>query len=665
VTRQALAALTAAIVLFAPSQQGGRTPVGLLVLHMLAILWVLCASSAGALRPWRPPDPTHDPLLPFVLLAGATLLAVCFSALRAAYPLAAGLGAWDIVVPCALFVAAACRPGRDDDLIRLRAVLVASTSAQAVLALCRYAEGGAEAAGESFLNPNHLAAFLNLGLFPCLTAAGAPGARRGARLLWGAAAVVNLAALAVLESRGAFLALITVLLVFGARRFSAWTPRARIAAACLVLLCGLIAFVALGHRFARSGDPYRYHRLSIWRASSRVVAERPILGHGPGMFPHVAPKHNFPAGPGPVFYGRSFTGAHCAYLTLAAEIGLPAVLCLAAAGFGLVVLFLRRGDRTAVGAAVAGSGLGLLALLVQGGVEDLQERPALTLVPALLAGIAFAAVRRRREATTSAGRAVDAGPAIGRTQTGWSRPRAGWAAAVAGAAAVYLMTIAVLLPYLADREARAALRLGRAGLHRMERAAALNPLQPEYRHDLAMAILNSGPLTADGFAEAEDDLLEARRLKPIDYRFPLLLARLKARFASRLFDDRTAAESAAVLYREAARLAPLNPLPRLELAGELVELQRPEEALAVIREALRLEPNFLRARILEASILLDMGHEDEARVSLAAAVATAAALADYAPDSGYAREITLDAKSERDRLAERLDSKAASASLRF
>ena len=664
-TRQAVAALTAAIVLFAPFHQGGRDPVGLLVLHTLAILWVLCVWAAGAPLPSRPPAPGQEPLRLFVLLSGAALLAVSVSALRAAYPLAACLGAWDIAVPCVLFVTAARRPGRDDDLIRLRLVTIASTSAQAVLALYRHAHGGAAEAGLSFLNRNHLAAFLNLGFFICLPAARVPGARRGARLLWGAVAAAHLAALAVLESRGAFLALITVLLVFGACRFTIWTPRARVGAALLVVLCGLIAFLALGERFARDDDPYRYDRLSIWRASCGVLAEHPLLGHGPGMFPHVAPNHNFPAGPGPVFYGRGFTGAHCAYLTLAAEIGLPALLCLAAAGFGLARLCLRRGDGAGLDAALTGCGLGILALLVQGGVEDLQERPVLTLVPALLAGVAVSAVRRRRDATLPVELSSERAPAIEPARTSLRRPRAGWTVAVAGFAAVYLMAIAVFLPYFADREARAALRLGRAGLPRMERAAALNPLQPEYRHDLAMAILNSGPLTAAGFAGAEDDLLEARRLKPIDYRFPLLLGRLKARFATRLFDDQTAAESAAVLYREAVGLSPLNPLPRLELAGQLVELQRREEALAVIREALGIEPNFLRARILQASILLDMGRKDEARVSLASAEATDSALVAYVPDSGYARDITLDARPERDRLAERLDSKAPSAALRF
>ena len=60
-----------------------------------------------------------------------------------------------------------------------------------------------------------------------------------------------------------------------------------------------------------------------------------------------------------------------------------------------------------------------------------------------------------------------------------------------------------------------------------------------------------------------------------------------------------------------------------------------------------------------------MGWKEEARVSLTSAQATVAALASYVPDSGYAREITLDARPERDRLAEHLDPKAASASLRF
>jgi len=641
-----LTTLTVALVLLTPFHEGGRDPVGLLVAHTLAILFVACGVVAGSFS--RPlPALDSDPLPVVAALGGVALLAAGVSALRAAYPLAAGLGAWDLLVPFGLFVTAGfCPVVRRVEVTRLRAAIVASTSLQAVVAFVRYRKGGAAAAGGSFLNRNHLAAFLVLGFFLSLTAATAPATRR-ARLLWGAAAALNLSGLVLLESRGAFLALITVLLVFAARRLRVGTPSVRIGAFVLVIGCGLLALVVLGERFARGDDPYRYDRLSIWKASCRVLAEHPLLGQGPGMFPHVALRHQFPVGSGPVFYGRTFSGAHSAYLTLAAEIGLPAVLCLIVAGLALVVVLLRRADSTELGTALAGTGLGILALLVQAGVEDLQERPALTMIPALLAGAALGAIRSDRPGAVTA---------LRRCSPAWS---------LALAAAIYLELIAVLLPYLADHAARTALRLGRAGLPVMEHAAALDPLQPEYRHDLAMAVLNSGPLTPEGFAAAETDLLEAARLKPIDYRFPLLLGRLTAHFAPALFDDGSAPQRAAVLYGEAVRLAPLNPLPRLELAGHLVELKRLDEALEVIRGALRLEPNFLRARTLEASILLDMGRQEEARVSLGSAETTLAALAEYTADSSYARDITLDARAERERLAARLDPKGASAALRF
>ncbi len=663
-TGRILTATMVAIVLLAPFHEGGRAPVGLLILHTLAILYTLGRIVAGR-SPRSRPAAGLDPLTQMAACGGLALFVAGCSALRAAYPLAAALGAWDLVVPYGVFVVSGLGPvGHRDELIHLRAAIVGSTSLQAAMALVRYRQGGAAAAGSTFLNRNHLAAFLLLGFFLCLTAAFAPGTRR-ARFLWGAAAAVNLAGITLLESRGAFLALITVLLVFGVGRLGAGSRRVRYGTVFLVIVCGLLAFVVLKDRFGRADDPYRYDRLSIWSASWRLLAEHPFLGHGPGMFPHVAARHYFRVGSGPVFYGRTFSGAHSAYLTLAAEIGLPAALGLAAAALALVVLLLRQGDGTEIGAALAGSGLGLLALLVQAGVEDLQERPALTMIPALLAGVALGAIRLGAGgAATGAVQAIEArsgspSPEVVR------RRRSGWTLALAGTAAIYLELIAVLLPYLADRAARTALGLGRAGLSGMERAAALDPLQPEYRHDLAMAILNSGPLTPDGFADVETDLLEAFRLKPIDYRFPLLLGRLTARFAPSLFGDRSAPQRAVALYGEAVRLAPLNPLPGLELSGQLLELKRLDEALAAVRGALRLEPNFLRARTLEASILLESGRKDEARASLASAEAIHSALAGYTPDSSYAREIVLDAKAERDRLAARLGAKGDSAALRF
>jgi O-antigen ligase len=636
------------MALVAPFREGGRDPLGLLLLHTLALLYVAGALARAPRSEGIRGTGAPDPFVFVAFPAGAALVLACVSALGAAYPLAAGLGAWDLAVPCVLFASAARSDPTERDLSRLSLAVIISTAGQAILAVARYPRGGAMAAGASFLNPNHLAAFLNIGFFLCVAAAAAPAARPRARLLWGLGASGHVLAMSLLESRGAFLALLAGLLVFGARDFRRWTPRVRLATVVLIGLCTVTAGLALRERFGRAVDPYRYHRLAIWKASLGMIEERPLLGHGPGNFPYVSPAHNFPAGAGPVRYGRTFHGAHSAYLTLMAEVGVPGVLCFAAAAFACLLALLKKNENACeAGGIMSGTGLALLALLVQGAVEDLNERPALALVPALLAGTALGVLR---------GRSLRPAPA-----PRLSRP----ARLVMATAAVYLFLMVVLLPYLAYREAQTARRLGREGLPLMRRATALNPLQPEYHHDLAMAILNSGPLSPEGFAEVQSRLLEAERLKPIDYRFPLLRARLEARFATRLFDDRMAKERAVGLYGRAVRLAPLDPRPQLELAGHLVDLGRPDVALEVLKEGLRLEPDFVRARILEASILLDLGRRGEARTSLEAVEATLATVSAHSPDSSYAREILADARSERKRLAAALDGPAAAGELRF
>ncbi len=647
-TRQALLVTGGALVLLAPFREGGRDPLGLLLLHGLVLLYLVVACRRAPRSGWGASPGSADPFVLVALPMGTALLAAGASAIGAAYPFAAGMGTWDLVAPCILFASAVLSEPAQQDLIRLRLAVVAATAAQAILALARYPRGGAMAAGASFLNPNHLAAFLNLGFFLCAAAAVAPAARPKTRLLFGLGAALHLLSLGRLESRGAFLGLLAGLLVFAGRDFRRFTPRLRLAVFLLIGLLAVTAALVLGERFARAADPYRYHRLQIWKASWGMIEDGPLLGLGPGNFPHVAPTYNFPAGAGPARYGRIFQGAHNAYLTLMAEAGAPAALCFATAACACLLALLRRREPAFDPAgSISGTGLSILALLVQGAVEDLQERPALMLVPALLAGTALGVLR---------------GPSLfPRSPVRPSRP----ARLVAATGVVYLFLLAVLLPYLAHREARIAHRLGREGFPRMRRAADLIPCHPEYHHDLAMAILNLGPLSAETFAEAESELLEAERLKPIDYRFPLLLARLEARFAPRLFADRGAGERATVLYSRAVRLAPLDPRPRLELAAHLVDQGRRPEALEVVREGLRLEPDFLRARILEASILLDLGRHEDAEASLAAVRATLSALSGFSPTSGYASEITADARPERERLEAILGGRATAEAPRF
>ncbi|MCZ6696814.1 MAG: hypothetical protein O7A63_09785, partial [Acidobacteria bacterium] len=208
---------------------------------------------------------------------------------------------------------------------------------------------------------------------------------------------------------------------------------------------------------------------------------------------------------------------------------------------------------------------------------------------------------------------------------------------------------------LAHREAEAARSLDRAGLHRMERAARLNRLHPDYRHDLAMAMLNLGPIDADRYAVSSRHLEEARRLKPIDYRFPLLLARLEARVGERIFGDAAAIGRANDLYRESARLSPRDPRPLLEWGGHLSAIGSPGAAIEVLERALRLEPRFLRAAALKASVLLDLGDLEGARSAFLSLASARDGLQSYRPDSSYARDIVRLDPNEWERLRAALD----------
>ena len=636
---RAILALAALIIVLGPFREGGREPLGLLILQALALLFVLLAGLRVTSA--TPAGPPPRPARAVAILAGLAVLLSALSALRAGYPLAAGFGLLDLAVTASLFAAALATGAGAGDLRLLRLAAVTSTTLQAAIALWRFAHGaGATGAGAGFLNHNHLAAFLNIGFLLAITGADRAceeGDRRSTRR-WVLAAALHLVPIALLSSRGAFVGLGAALGLFVALRWRSW-PRGRRAAALAACALALIAagtFVAL--RLSRWQDPLRYQRFAIWRAAGVMLSERPLLGHGPGMFRHLSARYNVPLDRGPIRLERRFAAAHSAPLTLAVEDGIPATACVLAAALLSAVLLLRAGGGPP--GLARGLGLALVALLSQGLVEDLQERPALVRVPALLAGAVLGAAR--------------SGPDGGAPERRVPGPRpAAWAAALTLAAVAF--TGAVLLPYLADREARAALAQGPAGLRRMERAARLNPLHPEYRHDLAMAALNAGPPAPERYAEAAIHLMEARRLKPIDARFPLLLARLEAAFAGPLFSDATAGERAAALYREAAALQPLDPGPRLELAGHLAALHRPQEGLAVIGEALRLEPNFVRARILEASLLLDLGRLEQARAAFERLRETDRALSGFVPQSDYARLLVRDAPEERRALERRLE----------
>jgi O-antigen ligase len=628
--------LAGLIVLLSPFGEGGRRPDVLAALHLATLLlillagWRLLAASDGG----RP----HGRGVGILLLPAAFLALALLAALRAGYAYAALLGVMDLLAAVGAVVSAAFLLGESGDLLRLRNMVVASTALQAAVVLRTLLASGMESAGRAFLNRNHLAAFLGVGL-ALSSAAAEAAARRGARRAawgWTLLAAVHLAAMLPLQSRGAALGLAAAAGALLFVRWRSWSRRARVLAlcGCAAALGGCVIFLAL--RFAAGGDPDRYTRVRIWAAACAMWGEDPLLGLGPGMFPHEAVRHNFPMDRDPVRYGRQFQGGHSAILTTAAETGLPAVFLLLAAALAWIRALLRRpaaaaqeSDHTG---AVFGVGLALLALLAQALVEDLQERPAIVLTAALLAGAAIAAARRWRI------RGPAAAPA--------ARPLT---AAALGVLVLWIAAGGVIGPWLGWRSATRARAAGREGLPLMERAARLDPWNAEYHADLAMATLNSGPPDPARYARAAIELDRARRCHPRDARLVLYRARLEARAGAVILSDASAGTRASALYEEAAALAPTDPRPRLEHAGQLVDAGQLEAALAATRGALAIEPNYRRARLLQIDLLERM-RRPELPAAFEALAATDAALTAYAPDSGYASEIAGDDRALRSRI---------------
>jgi len=634
--KRAALVLAGLIVLLSPFGEGGRRPDMLAVLHLasLALILLAAVSLLATTAGGRPRGRGN-----WVLCLPALFLALALAAaLRAGYPYAALLGVMDLLAAAGAVISAALLLGAPDDLRRLRTAAVAATTIQAALVLRALLTSGMEAAGRAFLNRNHLAAFLGIGLVLAAVAAEA-AARRGAwRATWGWTflAALHLAALWPLQSRGAALGLAAAAGAFLFIRWRSWPGRARALAlaCCAAALGGCVIFLAL--RFAAGGDPDRYTRVRIWEAACEMWREEPLLGFGPGMFPHEADRHNFPVDRDPVRYGRQFQGGHSALLTTAAETGLPAVLILIVAALAWIRSLLRppvaAAQESDHAVAALGVGLALVALLAQALVEDLQQRPAIVLTAALLAGSAIAAARGWRAG-------------------GHARPFA-WRPLTVGAIAVLTLWIAagcVIGPWLGWRSAAQARVAGRDGLPLMERAARLDPWNAEYHADLAMATLNSGPPDAARYARAAFELDRARQCHPQDARLALYRARLEARAGAVILSDPSAETRATALYQLAARLAPTDPRPRLEHAGQLAAGGHLDAALAATRDALTIEPNYRRARLLQID-LLERLQRPETAAAFEALATTDAALAGYAPDSGYASEIAGDDQGLRRRI---------------
>ncbi len=249
----------------------------------------------------------------------------------------------------------------------------------------------------TMLNPNYLADFI-VGLFPMTLALSAWNARRpGARALLVSVAAVSFPCLLFTVSWGgwagwAVSAALCVRLAAGGRRRAALRPLAGLLA---LLVAALAVFLAANRRTVASDFTGMKTRALYWRASWRMIRERPFIGRGLNAFQPYAPYHltrisaeDFPDGvpDGAVtVYEGGF--AHNELLGTWVETGIVGVALLAwlMAGFFVQAARNLRHDAGPLETALnVGAVCGVSAMLVQGMVSYPFRVPASTASLALL-----------------------------------------------------------------------------------------------------------------------------------------------------------------------------------------------------------------------------------------------------------------------------------------
>jgi O-antigen ligase len=590
--------------------EGGASAAGLLVVHAavvaLGVAAILDRRSSGEARALAGPAAWALSAFALLAVAGAAVAPYRFAAFLVLQEIAAFSAVALVAARCGSSLA-----------VRLGWPLLAGAAFEGGVALVQRLGGDLRPAG-TFLNPNHLSAWLSAALL--IGAGTAVSAGRAGVLGRVALAVPGIAALVLGGSRGAFLGLLAGAGWLLGRRFRGLGRWGRRTAVAVVAVLAFAAVAGIVARFDR-GDALRYQRLSIWKASLGAVAQSPWTGAGPGQFATAAANLNFPLFEGPLRFARSFETTHSDLLRLPAEFGLPAALA-ALAGLALAGREIARRRRSgAIPAAADGAVAALVALAVQAMVDNLSERPALHLLVAALLGSLLATDRAHRA------------------------PHPGWRVRAAAAAAlVLLFAIGDVAPYLAWRTVQGLPRgrLDAAGQSRLAAALSWNPLHPDLWLRRAEYLASGPGWSPPVYAAAREAAERAVVLDPADARYRVGVARVEALACTTLFRDEATRARASARYDEAAERTLHDPFPWLERGGFLLDAGDPGGARRAAEQALRIEPEAVPARVLlaEAALAEDRpAARRRAAVLLSEAEGIAQREASRRKESAYERQL--------------------------
>jgi O-antigen ligase len=581
---RATAFALAGLLLLATLGEGGGHPVSMMAWHgwlvgLLLTLTLLPRRKTAARR-----SLAAAPLTAF----GLFLLLFALGALRAPYAYGALLVSIEVAACVAVAWIAASTGSRG--LQWLVTPLQIGAAVQGIWVIAQWLVRDQSRPAGTFLNANHLALWM---IAVSLFALGAARTGDGRSDVVRRLVLVAPAAVAVVlaGSRGAAIGLVAGAVWLLWRRWQriprAW--RVGLVGAGVVVV-GLVA----GRQLVRieQHDPFRHHRLKIWKASLAAVAESPLWGTGPGQFAAAAKNLSFPDGDGPLRFDRVFESTHSDALRLPVELGLPAALA-ALAALGLAVRSVASRRRAGSLPPLADGAIGaLIAVAAHGLVDNPSHWPAVYLLASVLLGCLLSTEREESPRFALSARAALAG------------------------ALLVVFYAADVAPFLAWREASrlphgSLSETGRAGL---QRALRWNPIHPQYWLRRAEDLAESGPRWGvDAYASAREAAEQAARLHPADARVLRGVARIEAHACRTLSRGGSCRDHVSDLYRRAEQLARHDATLPLELAGFLLDLGDSAGARRAAERALAIEPEAVLPRLLLAVVLVKGGTEDDLR----------------------------------------------------
>jgi O-antigen ligase len=527
----------AVLLILATWGQGGGHPLSMLVWHgcLVGLLVFTAILPRGTATPRRALG--SPALVPF----GLFLLLAALGALRAPYRYGAALVMLELGASVALIWLGGRVGSRALGSLVLPLQIAAALQGSWGL-WQRFGMSAPRPAG-TFLNSNHMSLWL---IAVSLFAWGASRAGDAGRdYVWRSVLTLPAAAAVVLSgSRGAALGLAAgaAWLLWVRRRALPLRVRWGIVVA-VVLVLALVGWRQL-ERIERH-DPFRYQRLSIWRASASAVADEPFWGSGPGQFASAAGNLSFPDGDGPLRFDRVFQATHSDLVRVAAEFGAPAALALLVA-LGLAVRTVaRRRAHGALPPAADGAVAALVAVAAHGLVDNPSHWPAAYLLASVFVGCLLSEDREPGPRMTLPVRvALGGGLLLG-------------------------FVVTDVAPYLAWREAGSLPggRLDEAGQRRLHNALRWNPIHPRYWSRLAEHLASGGmPSGLDGYAASREAAEQAVRLDPLGVYAHRTAAQVEARACRVLFRDEECRARVSERYRRAEERARHDPFLPIALA---------------------------------------------------------------------------------------------------